>query len=716
MALEINAQYAKFVMFAQQQPDAATSKAIARATGDEDPLAGRTISVSDTDHVRGAFNWRTRSDDDAARNNETRSLFRQAVADMFGGDNHIPESVKKAMKLGDYGSAERPSGKPLTARRIMAVKAAVDEIFGRVPPALNQAKANADVLYAPVNGVPVPEDRRNAADGLLDTLVRATAVDKDALEVAVANPVRFVRGSNAALRTDAEVQAKGRSLLAAVAELRTLAKGDRALFEIGKEFLKEMNGADIPEGFIRSLVETSKLVKIAAIRGLSASSSGKAIHKAVCEFSDNLKKITDAVELESRFDGADERKAVRNFAAALILHRCGDKEARNIASAMGSAKVGTLNALYAQVGIEDFDKHGHSPDLVQHTAAQAVRLSDMMDSLNLAAQTRLNIPVSEMSRIPDVDAPDYRTIDGGRILDSLLERGRAAAAAQKAEFAKNAVAGEGELADKLRAPYMRFGGPEAYEPDKKLAAKRNGIILSMLNGTVCEEGKKLAGQNVNGSQFVLDLDRCPFVKLPGGQTLENHSFDIARDQLASLVTNGAKTTYESLDDLGKGKVRFLMSILNQKAATNVLPSGEMIALNPDGRAFQIQVGGANSWELNVALDQDGTLSISGKLVNSNLTHFIVLGDDDKEEYYTDNVNPATKIEYNFNLKIKADEFSRLASLDYTKCDTAAVDRMIADPNVKDPHSKYGQALGGKFAFRTDNSRITCTSSCKITVA
>ena len=89
MALEINAQYAKFVMFAQQQPDAATSKAIARATGDEDPLAGRTISVSDTDHVRGAFNWRTRSDDDAARNNETRSLFRQAVADMFGGEDKI---------------------------------------------------------------------------------------------------------------------------------------------------------------------------------------------------------------------------------------------------------------------------------------------------------------------------------------------------------------------------------------------------------------------------------------------------------------------------------------------------------------------------------------------------------------------------------------------------------------------------------------------------
>lgn len=40
---------------------------------------------------------------------------------MFGGEANIPESVKKAMLLGDYGD-----GKPLTARRIMAVKDAID--------------------------------------------------------------------------------------------------------------------------------------------------------------------------------------------------------------------------------------------------------------------------------------------------------------------------------------------------------------------------------------------------------------------------------------------------------------------------------------------------------------------------------------------------------------------------------------------------------------
>ena len=40
MAITINAQFNKFVQFAQQQPNAATSTAIARVTGSEDPLAG----------------------------------------------------------------------------------------------------------------------------------------------------------------------------------------------------------------------------------------------------------------------------------------------------------------------------------------------------------------------------------------------------------------------------------------------------------------------------------------------------------------------------------------------------------------------------------------------------------------------------------------------------------------------------------------------------
>ena len=118
MALEINAQFKQFVQFARQQANPATSEAIARVTGTEDALAGRSISTSNTDHVRGVFNWSGRSDTDAARNNETRALFRKAVADIFGGEGKIPKTVRDAMRLKDYGTPERPLGKPLTARRL----------------------------------------------------------------------------------------------------------------------------------------------------------------------------------------------------------------------------------------------------------------------------------------------------------------------------------------------------------------------------------------------------------------------------------------------------------------------------------------------------------------------------------------------------------------------------------------------------------------------
>ena len=105
MALEINAQFNKFLQFAELQRNPAKSEAIARVTGEEDALAGRTITASSADFVRGTFTWKKRTGAEEARNNEVRTMFRQAVADIFGGENNIPESLKTAMRLCDYNLA-----------------------------------------------------------------------------------------------------------------------------------------------------------------------------------------------------------------------------------------------------------------------------------------------------------------------------------------------------------------------------------------------------------------------------------------------------------------------------------------------------------------------------------------------------------------------------------------------------------------------------------
>lgn len=717
MALEVNAQYVRFVQFAQQQANPATSKAIARVSGEGGALDGRAIAPAMGDKVAP---WHKRSVENKDANNVARALFRQSIIDMFGSEDRIPDSVKEAMLLKDYGRPDRPSGKPLTAHRIMAVKAAVDVFLDRVPPALEQAKLNAAHLYNPPLHAPAPEARRGMVDSLLDTLVRAAALDKDALDVAVACAGSVLRRGDSALVSQEEARAKAANIVAAVADLRAAAKNDQAAFAAGKDFIIAMGGKRIPEGFLRDMVDAAKHLKMDAMKGLSASSSGLAIHNAVCEFFDNVEKAMDAAGAETKIDGADELMAARDFAAALMLARCSDKTARNIVSAITGTKAGVLNEFYFKVESENFRKQGLSRGLVEHASYQGARLRNMIATLNYAAQRRLGVAQQNAAAIPNADNPDYRTIGGQAVFSSILQRGRAEAVRQKAALARKAVAGQGELADKLRGLYMRFGGPEIYKPGDKLTAKRNNIILSRLNGSICEECKALAGPDIESTQFAKDLNRNETVKLPGNQMLDNHSLDGARDQLASFVTNGAKTTYASLGDVEKGKVRVLMAILNQKTVINVLLSGEPLALDPRGRDSMIQyaVAGKRRWEFAVAFKQDGTLSVTCKSVIDNLANMSINGENGEEEYYAEDIDPATKIETAFNVEISADEFSRLASLDYSKCDLGAIDRMVDDPNVQNPHAKYGQALGEEFAFKTGdfNPKVKCTSSWKITVA
>ena len=120
MALElVNATFDAFVDFARAQDAGGRKKAVARVdVPDLGGIVNRSIKPASGDWV-GVGAGRLASLKRA--NNTTRDAFRKAVADMFGGESLIPASVKDAMKLEDYGK-----GKPLTARRILAVKAAID--------------------------------------------------------------------------------------------------------------------------------------------------------------------------------------------------------------------------------------------------------------------------------------------------------------------------------------------------------------------------------------------------------------------------------------------------------------------------------------------------------------------------------------------------------------------------------------------------------------
>ena len=113
-----NSVFKSFVNFAQAEADAGRQKTVAdagvKALKDRNIVA---VSAAENDEVH---KW-TRTNDQYTVNDRTRRLFRRAVIDMFGGESKIPDSVKDAMLLSDYDR-----GKPLTARRILAVKNAID--------------------------------------------------------------------------------------------------------------------------------------------------------------------------------------------------------------------------------------------------------------------------------------------------------------------------------------------------------------------------------------------------------------------------------------------------------------------------------------------------------------------------------------------------------------------------------------------------------------
>ena len=118
----VNEQFSRFVAFAEEKCAAGKTKAIA-TKGDVEKAGGTTLEERKIT-LSNRFDWVSlsflRGGGAQRDNNAVRELFRKSVADMFGGEKNIPQSVRDATLFKDYGC-----GKPLTARRILAVRDAI---------------------------------------------------------------------------------------------------------------------------------------------------------------------------------------------------------------------------------------------------------------------------------------------------------------------------------------------------------------------------------------------------------------------------------------------------------------------------------------------------------------------------------------------------------------------------------------------------------------
>ena len=196
-------------------------------------LNGRTIVPSHNRDFIGNIGRRSPKQE---ANNTVRALFRQSIIDMFGGESKIPESVKTAMKLEDYGK-----GKPLSARRIRIVKAAIDAVIEDMKPiTIDAAKAKQMVgksldFFGYVN-LGSPEAQDKAAELLMQYGNGMPAKTARVFSNYIVNTMLNNGNSNIEFSDD--------DIKNTAEDMKTwdeFSFGDKRLDAVGKEFTKRLN-------------------------------------------------------------------------------------------------------------------------------------------------------------------------------------------------------------------------------------------------------------------------------------------------------------------------------------------------------------------------------------------------------------------------------------------------------------------------------------------
>ena len=340
MAIEISAQFTKFTQFAADAIAHGEKGAdtIARLDA-EDPLGGRTVTAKTGDWIG---KW-TRSDDLKETNDRVRELFRQTVADMFGGEERIPENVRTAMKMEDYDK-----GKPLSARRISLVKAAVDRVA--VCSAQYAEQAVAKLLNCNVDKRRgMTAERFAALTKTVQDAIVSCGDDTDAMDAIAENIFDIcVTGKNV-LRSDEEIRTKVEAIKANFRELREATGEDAALFGVGKIAITNLAGKSFPAGTFRKLAAAARKADVSTIKRLRADTGPVTINRAMLQFFRNIDEVLHKAGLLAAVaDDATLFNGCSNFIGAAMLRQFGASKLRAIQEAFTGENAADLDTLLVE--------------------------------------------------------------------------------------------------------------------------------------------------------------------------------------------------------------------------------------------------------------------------------------------------------------------------------------------------------------------------------
>ena len=651
------------------------------------PLAGRTIVAKTSFDFVGNVG---RGKDSRKVNNDVRDLFKQAIADMFGGVDKIPASVKDAMKLQDFGN-----GKPLSARRILAVKTAVDQVAAKTSNCIAESKAHFEYT----------KEGKAEGDKRIDTAFASCNGNADAMDIVKANIHKLTVNTQSNLRSEADVQKKVGCLLDNLNELKEVSKNNPAIYAAGKKMLEE-SGVSLPKGMIAKLVQTANNAPLKAFGKLSGGSSVMDIHKAVMQMHKTIKTAMISSGAE-KLDGADEKMGARDFVATVLLSRCGKGGLANIRRALDSQNASALNEYYS---LSDDGRNGlvenPSEDLKEGIKVVGRIGLTYLEKINNAVNDNLqelNPGAHEESKVKTFEGEfDIDDFGGDELVDDTVSIAKAINAELVQNFVNATVQGSGAGAEAMRN-VLRAKLEGSSDPGEKLGKSLNANANAMMNWNICGEMKKI----VTGKecQFKADIYRGTNVTLKNGKNSFKLTtkFETARDELAQFVTGDANATYEGLTKASdKNKVHLLMAMISQETE-KAAQMGSKIAIEPresdqafgewvknDGqsRSYTVEMRKDGGIALHYVMDNEIT-DIKDNTTNDGLNDEITVGEGSRWKCTLD-------------YTLKGDEFNRLAKLDFSKFDDSEGKAFFeGKENMPDgtrqPHANRLEGTVDKFA-------------------
>ncbi len=669
-----NSQFDQFVQFAATSGE----KDIARL-GTTDNLGTRKVTAHTVDHV-GALR---RSSEAKVHNEAARAAFKSAVANMFGGESRIPENVRAAMQLSDYGQ-----GKPLTARRIIAVKTAVDEASAALDLAVQKAM-DKFTSWAAYDTLSPAEQARGAA--LVATAVKMCAGDKDALDSVVRNIVSILVDGAQSLRSDASVTRKVEGVLANFKEIHTLAEKDPMVLHSGKMLLIDLHGKSLPDGAIAALLTAAKGLDISAIKKFASHPGALNLDRAIRQLRANEREGMVSSGVEKLLDGGEEKEPCRSFLLSIMAARCGSSALKKMQAALNSDNSKKLMSFYYEIFTGNFDKSEISGARAEATAMAADTQIKALNTFKLEIEFQCGVDRANAQTLEPLDGPqNYDDIDAGVVLYDLLEEGKASVAKERESFLNSVVKGAGAGADLLRGVYDDLLGPEPHSPSDTTRHRNEVVTRAKMNIAICEDCHRLAlGQQ---SRFETSLAGLT-VNLPGGRTLAK-DFPTAREQLTKLVTGDEQATYAGVSDpVKKNKIHIVMSMLSG-AAIDAAYDGQLIALDPNmsRNAYTIEHDASKevrTISLTFSHDEGLEIKLNGTRSLQSIT----------TSRGTAQTGPGSTETMDLDFGISTEKLDDLARQDFVHFDGTAASQTLAEANGKQNVARAAQALGEGFALK-----------------